>query len=148
MVDRTSFLCYLGVVLLVCMNTCMCAEAPVSALSFMSVQSACILDPECAATLCCAGVMPVDDDDDSIMMAMSTLSEDGVMEVKQAACEKLLNFRVEMKVRGHAGLMVCLLGLRHHSRHSVLAHCWYSARGVSRLHICYPELMLNLLHVS
>ena len=33
-------------------------------------------------------------------MAMSTLSEEGVMSVKQTACDRLLNFRVEMKVRG------------------------------------------------
>jgi nucleolar GTP-binding protein len=33
-------------------------------------------------------------------MTMSTLSEEGVMSVKQAACEKLLNHRVEIKVAG------------------------------------------------
>lgn len=34
------------------------------------------------------------------MMTMSTLTEDGVMAVKQTACDRLLNFRVEMKVAG------------------------------------------------
>lgn len=33
-------------------------------------------------------------------MTMSTLTEDGVMAVKQAACDRLLNFRVELKVAG------------------------------------------------
>lgn len=38
--------------------------------------------------------------DETIMMAMSTLSEEGVMSVKQVACDRLLNFRVELKVAG------------------------------------------------
>ncbi|GLC36542.1 hypothetical protein PLESTM_000458200 [Pleodorina starrii] len=38
--------------------------------------------------------------DETILMAMSTLSEEGVMSVKQVACDRLLNFRVEMKVAG------------------------------------------------
>jgi hypothetical protein len=31
---------------------------------------------------------------------MSTLTEEGVMAVKQTACDRLLNFRVELKVAG------------------------------------------------
>jgi nucleolar GTP-binding protein len=41
-----------------------------------------------------------DQEDDGILMTMSTLSEEGVMSVKQAACERLLNHRVEIKVAG------------------------------------------------
>ena len=33
-------------------------------------------------------------------MTMSTLTEEGVMAVKQAACDRLLNFRVDMKLAG------------------------------------------------
>lgn len=33
-------------------------------------------------------------------MTMSTLTEDGVMTVKQTACDRLLNFRVDMKLAG------------------------------------------------
>ncbi|KAG2496998.1 hypothetical protein HYH03_005003 [Edaphochlamys debaryana] len=42
----------------------------------------------------------VGDSGEEVMMAMSTLSEEGVMAVKQAACDRLLNFRVELKVAG------------------------------------------------
>jgi nucleolar GTP-binding protein len=34
------------------------------------------------------------------LLTMSTLTEDGVMAVKQTACDRLLNFRVELKVAG------------------------------------------------
>jgi hypothetical protein len=34
------------------------------------------------------------------MMTMSTLTEEGVMAVKQTACDRLLNFRVDMKLAG------------------------------------------------
>lgn len=47
-----------------------------------------------------SGGAPDADDDETVLMAMSTLSEEGVMAVKQVACDKLLNFRVEMKVAG------------------------------------------------
>lgn len=40
------------------------------------------------------------EEEDGILMTMSTLSEEGVMSVKQVACEKLLNHRVEIKVAG------------------------------------------------
>ncbi|PNW77981.1 hypothetical protein CHLRE_10g459500v5 [Chlamydomonas reinhardtii] len=40
------------------------------------------------------------DSEETVLMAMSTLSEEGVMSVKQTACDRLLNFRVEMKVAG------------------------------------------------
>jgi nucleolar GTP-binding protein len=34
------------------------------------------------------------------LLTMSALTEDGVMAVKQTACDRLLNFRVELKVSG------------------------------------------------
>lgn len=40
------------------------------------------------------------EDDEQVLMCMSTLNEEGVMLVKQAACERLLGYRVEMKVAG------------------------------------------------
>jgi hypothetical protein len=40
------------------------------------------------------------DDGETVLMAMSTLQEEGVMSVKQVACDRLLNFRVEAKVAG------------------------------------------------
>lgn len=39
-------------------------------------------------------------DNDEVLLTMSTLNESGVMHVKQVACEKLLNYRVEVKVAG------------------------------------------------
>ncbi|GIL62619.1 hypothetical protein Vafri_16810 [Volvox africanus] len=47
-----------------------------------------------------AAAMAGDGADETILMAMSTLNEEGVMAVKQVACDRLLNFRVEMKVAG------------------------------------------------
>lgn len=38
-------------------------------------------------------------DDDSVLLTMSTLTEDGVIAVKNAACERLLNQRVEIKMK-------------------------------------------------
>ncbi|KAI3467477.1 hypothetical protein Pfo_024140 [Paulownia fortunei] len=37
-------------------------------------------------------------DDDGVLLAMSTLTEEGVIGVKDAACERLLNQRVELKM--------------------------------------------------
>ncbi|KAF7833810.1 nucleolar GTP-binding protein 1-like [Senna tora] len=37
--------------------------------------------------------------DDSVLLTMSTLTEDGVIAVKNAACERLLNQRVEIKMK-------------------------------------------------
>ena len=49
----------------------------------------------------CPGLpLPDAEDDEVVLMKMSTLNEEGVMEVKQVACERLLNYRVEMKVAG------------------------------------------------
>jgi hypothetical protein len=50
-----------------------------------------------------------DSGEETVMMSMSTLSEQGVMDVKQTACDRLLNFRVEMKVRRRPGgcALVC-----------------------------------------
>lgn len=45
-----------------------------------------------------------EDDTETVLMAMSTLREDGVMDVKQTACDRLLSYRVELKVAGkHIG---------------------------------------------
>ncbi|XP_027355018.1 nucleolar GTP-binding protein 1-like [Abrus precatorius] len=38
-------------------------------------------------------------DDDSVLLTMSTLTEEGVIAVKNAACERLLNQRVEIKMK-------------------------------------------------
>eukprot|EP00879_Flechtneria_rotunda_P017790 GHRR01018649.1.p1 GENE.GHRR01018649.1~~GHRR01018649.1.p1 ORF type:complete len:588 (+),score=193.65 GHRR01018649.1:154-1917(+) len=38
--------------------------------------------------------------DEPCLMTMSTLTEEGVMAVKQTACDQLLNFRVDMKISG------------------------------------------------
>eukprot|EP00882_Tetradesmus_deserticola_P028687 GHRQ01031960.1.p1 GENE.GHRQ01031960.1~~GHRQ01031960.1.p1 ORF type:complete len:418 (+),score=228.16 GHRQ01031960.1:140-1393(+) len=40
------------------------------------------------------------DAEGSALLTMSTLTEEGVMAAKQAACDRLLNFRVELKVAG------------------------------------------------
>ncbi|GAX80932.1 hypothetical protein CEUSTIGMA_g8367.t1 [Chlamydomonas eustigma] len=40
------------------------------------------------------------DDGEQVLMAMSTLQEEGVMAVKQVACDRLLSFRVDTKVAG------------------------------------------------
>mmetsp|Transcript_20120 Transcript_20120/g.43823 ORF Transcript_20120/g.43823 Transcript_20120/m.43823 type:complete len:675 (+) Transcript_20120:351-2375(+) len=37
-------------------------------------------------------------DEEQVLMCMSTLKEEGLMAVKQVACDRLLNFRVELKV--------------------------------------------------
>lgn len=47
-----------------------------------------------------SGGIAAEQDEEVVMMTMSALTEDGVMAVKQTACERLLNFRVEMKVQG------------------------------------------------
>jgi len=39
-------------------------------------------------------------EEDQVLMAMSALNEDGVMAVKQVACERLLAYRTEVKVAG------------------------------------------------
>lgn len=46
------------------------------------------------------GMTDGSEDSEEVLMAMSTLEESGVMAVKQVACDRLLNFRVEMKVAG------------------------------------------------
>ncbi|XP_020594215.1 nucleolar GTP-binding protein 1-like, partial [Phalaenopsis equestris] len=38
-------------------------------------------------------------DDEGVLLTMSTLTDDGVISVKNAACERLLNQRVEMKMK-------------------------------------------------
>lgn len=44
-------------------------------------------------------IEPVISDPDILVLEMSTVNEDGVMNVKQEACERLLSFRVEAKLR-------------------------------------------------
>lgn len=46
---------------------------------------------------------------EAALLKMSTLSEEGVMEVKQTACDRLLSSRVEMKmkVRRLSGMAPC-----------------------------------------
>ena len=44
-------------------------------------------------------VQRLKDSDEITMMEMSTITDSGVMEVKQEACEKLLSFRVDQKMR-------------------------------------------------
>ena len=44
---------------------------------------------------CCAGVSP----EDAKLLTMSTLTEQGVMDVKQIACDRLLASRVEAKLQ-------------------------------------------------
>lgn len=41
----------------------------------------------------------VEDDSDLTFMTMSTVTDNGVIEVKTEACEKLLSFRVDQKMR-------------------------------------------------
>lgn len=41
----------------------------------------------------------IEDDPEINMIQMSTVTDDGVMEVKTSACEKLLGFRVDQKMR-------------------------------------------------
>eukprot|EP00197_Chlamydomonas_leiostraca_P002622 CAMPEP_0202858348 /NCGR_PEP_ID=MMETSP1391-20130828/924_1 /ASSEMBLY_ACC=CAM_ASM_000867 /TAXON_ID=1034604 /ORGANISM="Chlamydomonas leiostraca, Strain SAG 11-49" /LENGTH=682 /DNA_ID=CAMNT_0049537261 /DNA_START=94 /DNA_END=2142 /DNA_ORIENTATION=- len=47
-----------------------------------------------------AALVTEDAGGEQVLMSMSTLSEEGVMAVKNVACERLLNFRVETKVAG------------------------------------------------
>lgn len=46
-----------------------------------------------------AGIGSDGGEEEQILLAMSTLSEEGVMDVKRIACDQLLSFRVEQKVR-------------------------------------------------
>ena len=55
---------------------------------------------------------------EAALLRMSTLSEEGVMAVKQAACDRLLSSRVEMKMKA------C----------SAARHCGALSHGVS--HVC------------
>lgn len=52
--------------------------------------------------LVCAGIPPAEGSDEADLLTMSTLNEEGVMNVKQVACDRLLSSRVETK------LQVCL----------------------------------------
>ena len=42
---------------------------------------------------------------EAALLKMSTLSEEGVMEVKQIACDRLLSSRVEMKMKVQRALL-------------------------------------------
>ena len=46
-----------------------------------------------------AGIPPPEGSDDAQLLTMSTLNEDGVMNVKQVACDRLLSSRVETKLQ-------------------------------------------------
>lgn len=37
---------------------------------------------------------------EAALVTMSTLTEQGILDVKQAACDRLLNTRVELKLKG------------------------------------------------
>jgi nucleolar GTP-binding protein len=52
------------------------------------------LSPEKRAIL-----KPLEDDANVPVLEMSTLTDFGVMEVKMAACERLLAFRVDQKIK-------------------------------------------------
>lgn len=41
----------------------------------------------------------IEEDKDLTLLQMSTVTDEGVMDVKAEACEKLLSFRVEQKMR-------------------------------------------------
>ncbi|KAL2328804.1 hypothetical protein Fmac_022231 [Flemingia macrophylla] len=55
------------------------------------------MQAEALKTLVGQGGEPTDDD--SVLLTMSTLTEEGVIAVKNAACERLLNQRVEIKMK-------------------------------------------------
>lgn len=46
-----------------------------------------------------AGIPPPEGSDDAQLLTMSTLNEEGVMNVKQVACDRLLSSRVETKLQ-------------------------------------------------
>ena len=43
----------------------------------------------------CAGIPPAEGSDEAELLTMSTLNEEGVMNVKQVACDRLPSSRVE-----------------------------------------------------
>lgn len=45
------------------------------------------------------GIPPQEGSDDAQLLTMSTLNEEGVMTVKQVACDRLLSSRVETKLQ-------------------------------------------------
>ena len=49
-----------------------------------------------------AGIPPPEGSDNAELLTMSTLNEEGVMNVKQVACDRLLSSRVETKLQVHA----------------------------------------------
>jgi nucleolar GTP-binding protein len=49
---------------------------------------------------CTAGALEAGEAE-AALLRMSTLSEEGVMAVKQTACDRLLSSRVEMKMKVH-----------------------------------------------
>lgn len=51
-----------------------------------------------------SGLSGESSDGESYLMAMSTLQEAGLAAVKQTACDRLLNFRVELKVQVRDGV--------------------------------------------
>ncbi|DBB16598.1 hypothetical protein WJX82_000424 [Trebouxia sp. C0006] len=53
-----------------------------------------------AATASNGGIPPAEGSDEAELLTMSTLNEEGVMNVKQVACDRLLSSRVETKLQG------------------------------------------------
>ena len=60
-----------------------------------------VLCNDTALNLTCtiAGIPPPEGSDDAELLTMSTLNEEGVMNVKQVACDRLLSSRVETKLQ-------------------------------------------------
>lgn len=72
---------------------------------------------------CCnvAGIPPPEGSDDAQLLTMSTLNEDGVMNVKQVACDRLLSSRVETKLQVCTGCCCCY------------CYCWVSPNASAGL---------------
>ncbi|PIN13153.1 GTP-binding protein CRFG/NOG1 (ODN superfamily) [Handroanthus impetiginosus] len=70
---------------------------PLEGISEDDMKSVMEMKAEAMKTVIAEGGEPTDDD--SVLLTMSTLTEEGVISVKNAACERLLNQRVEMKMK-------------------------------------------------
>jgi hypothetical protein len=71
------------------------------------------------------------DEGESALLTMSTLTEEGVMAVKQTACDRLLNFRVELKVAGKR--IADVLNRMHVAQPK--NRCGLAGGGVQLLHV-------------
>ncbi|KAM7279422.1 hypothetical protein ACFE04_006556 [Oxalis oulophora] len=70
---------------------------PLDAISDEDKKLVADMKSEALKTVLAQGGEPTDDE--GVLLTMSTLTEEGVMAVKNAACERLLNQRVEMKMK-------------------------------------------------